>query len=169
MKHIALIAACDRSRAIGKNGKIPWNIAGEQQRFRQLTTGQTVIFGRRTYEEIGHPLPCRETIVVSASRQFSGSHLQTVPMLAEALAAAKTEWVFVGGGARLYAEAMPLAEMLYLTEIDGFFQGDVFFPPLPAGQFARIAEERHDGEIPYVYVTYRRNTKNGRKSDLPID
>lgn len=50
MKHIALIAACDRSRAIGKNGKIPWNIAGEQQRFRQLTTGQTVIFGRRTYE-----------------------------------------------------------------------------------------------------------------------
>ena len=88
MKHIALIAACDRSRAIGKNGKIPWNIAGEQQRFRQLTTGQTVIFGRRTYEEIGHPLPCRETIVVSASRQFSGSHLQTVPTLAEALAAA---------------------------------------------------------------------------------
>ena len=79
-----------------------------------------------------------------------------VPTLAEALAAAKTEWVFVGGGARLYAEAMPLAEMLYLTEIDGFFQGDVFFPPLPAGQFARIAEERHDGEIPYVYVTYRR-------------
>lgn len=65
MKHIALIAAYDRSRAIGKNGKIPWNIAGEQQRFRQLTTGQTVIFGRRTYEEIGHPLPCRETIVVS--------------------------------------------------------------------------------------------------------
>ena len=52
---------------------------------------------------------------------------------------------------------MTLAEMLYLTEIDGFFQGDVFFPPLPAGQFARIAEERHDGEIPYVYVTYRRN------------
>lgn len=157
MKHIALIAACDRSRAIGKNGKIPWNIAGEQQRFRQLTTGQTVIFGRRTYEEIGHPLPCRETIVVSASRQFSGSHLQTVPTLAEALAAAKTEWVFIGGGARLYAEAMPLAEMLYLTEIDGFFQGDVFFPPLPAGQFARIAEEHHDGEIPYVYVTYQRN------------
>lgn len=68
MKHIALIAAFDRSRAIGKNGKIPWNIAGEQQRFRQLTTGQTVIFGRRTYEEIGHPLSCRETIVVSASR-----------------------------------------------------------------------------------------------------
>ncbi|MFR4477691.1 MAG: dihydrofolate reductase [Ruminococcus callidus] len=87
----------------------------------------------------------------------SGSHLQTVPTLAEALAAAKTEWVFIGGGAWLYAEAMPLAEMLYLTEIDGFFQGDVFFPPLPAGQFARIAEERHDGEIPYVYVTYRRN------------
>ena len=53
-------------------------------------------------------------------------------------------------------EAEALAEMLYLTEIDGFFQGDVFFPPLPAGQFARIAEERHDGEIPYVYVTYRR-------------
>ena len=81
----------------------------------------------------------------------------------EALAAAKTEWVFISGGARLYAEAMPLAEMLYLTEIDGFFQGDVFFPPLLAGQFARVAEERHDGEIPYVYVTYRRYTKNGKK------
>lgn len=107
--------------------------------------------------------PVGKPLWFPAARQFSGSHLQTVPTLAEALAAAKTEWVFISGGARLYAEAMPLAEMLYLTEIDGFFQGDVFFPPLLAGQFARVAEERHDGEIPYVYVTYRRYTKNGKK------
>ena len=127
MKHIALIAACDRSRAIGKNGKIPWNIAGEQQRFRQLTTGQTVIFGRRTYEEIGHPLPCRETIVVSASRQFSGSHLQTVPTLAEALAAAKTEWAFVGGGARLYAEACRWRKCCISRRSTGSFRGTCSF------------------------------------------
>ena len=156
MSRIAMIAAYDRRRAIGKNGRIPWRIPGEQQRFRSLTLGQTVIFGRRTYEEIGVPLPGRENFNVSSTRKFTGEKLRTFPTLADAVAAAETEQVFLGGGAGIYAEGMALAETLYLTEIAGDFHGDTFFPPLPAGQFARTAEERHGGGIPYVYVTYRR-------------
>ena len=83
-----MIAAYDRRRAIGKNGRIPWRIPGEQQRFRSLTLGQTVIFGRRTYEEIGVPLPGRENFIVSRTRQFTGAHLRTFPTLADAVAAA---------------------------------------------------------------------------------
>ena len=134
MSRIAMIAAYDRRRAIGKNGRIPWRIPGEQQRFRSLTLGQTVIFGRRTYEEIGVPLPGRENFIVSRTRQFTGAHLRTFPTLADAVAAAETEQVFLGGGAGIYAEGMALAETLYLTEIAGDFHGDTFFPPLPAGQ-----------------------------------
>ena len=91
-----MIAAYDRRRAIGKNGRIPWRIPGEQQRFRSLTLGQTVIFGRRTYEEIGVPLPGRENFIVSRTRQFTGAHLRTFPTLADAVAAAETEQVFLG-------------------------------------------------------------------------
>ena len=108
-----MIAAYDRHRAIGKNGRIPWRIPGEQQRFRSLTLGQTVIFGRRTYEEIGVPLPGRENFIVSRTRQFTGAHLRTFPTLADAVAAAETEQVFLGGGAGIYAEGMALAETLY--------------------------------------------------------
>ena len=107
-----MIAAYDRRRAIGKNGRIPWRIPGEQQRFRSLTLGQTVIFGRRTYEEIGVPLPGRENFIVSRTRQFTGAHLRTFPTLADAVAAAETEQVFLGGGAGIYAEGMALAETL---------------------------------------------------------
>ena len=69
---IAIIAAYDKNRAIGKNGRIPWNIPGEMDRFRALTTGNTVIMGRLTYEEIGKPLKNRENIVISTSKIFSG-------------------------------------------------------------------------------------------------
>ena len=161
MKHIALIAAFDCRRTIGRDGRIPWHIPGEQRRFRELTLGNTVIFGRRTYEEIGAPLPHRESFILSRTKQFHGAHLRTFPDLASALAAAKTPQIFIGGGAGVYAEALPLAEVLYLTEIAGDFQGDTFFPAVPAGQFRQTAAEYHDGTVPYVYRTYCR-TAEGR-------
>ena len=69
---IALIAALSKNRVIGKEGRIPWKIKGEQKRFKELTTGNVVIMGRRSYEEIGRPLPGRITIVVSSTKDFTG-------------------------------------------------------------------------------------------------
>lgn len=150
---IALIVAFDKNRAIGKNGKIPWKIDGEQKRFRELTTGNTVIMGRKTYEEIGKPLPNRKTVVISKTEVFEGENCRTVKSLDEALKIAEGD-IFISGGAALYAEALPLCEKLYITEIDASFDGDVFFPCFEENNYKKEIMGHVEGEIPYTYLTY---------------
>lgn len=150
---IALIVAYDKNRAIGKNGKIPWKIEGEQKRFRELTTGNTVIMGRKTYEEIGKPLPNRKNIVISKTAVFEGENCRTVKSLDEALEIADGD-IFISGGAALYKEALPLCEKLYITEIDASFDGDVFFPYFDEINYKKEVMGHVDGETPYTYLTY---------------
>lgn len=153
---IALVAAFDRKQVIGKNGRIPWNIKDEQSRFRELTTGNIVIMGRRTYEEIGRPLPNRTTIVVSNTKIFTGENCFTVGSLQEAIAYAGSRDVFISGGARLYEEALPLVEKMYITEIDAEFEGDTYFPAFCQDRFVKEIVQAYSGETPYTYVTYTR-------------
>ena len=153
---IALIAAMTPERVIGKEGRIPWKIPGEQLRFKELTMGHIVVMGRRTYEEIGRPLPGRRTIVVSTTKNFDQPGCRTASSLAEALALAAGEDVYISGGSRLYEEALPLADVLYLTEIEKKIEGDTYFPEFDAGGYDKKTEKRQDGEIPYTYVTYIR-------------
>ena len=153
---LALIVAHARNRVIGRNGRLPWNIPGEQHRFRDLTMGNAIIMGRVTYEEIGRPLPGRMSIVVSRTRRYEGENLCTAASLAEAIALAGDRHAFVSGGARLFAEALPLVDVMYVTEIDADVPGDVFFPEFDASAFNRRVEVRFEGELPYEYVTYTR-------------
>lgn len=152
---IALIVAYGTNRVIGNRGKIPWSLPGEQKRFRELTTGNVVVMGRRTYEEIGRPLPGRTTLVVSNTARFQGEDLHTVGSLQEALDWAGNRDVYIAGGARLYAEALPLADRLYITEVPLAPEGDTFFPPFDESQFERVWEEAHPD---YKYVTYIKKT-----------
>ena len=103
---IALIAAYAKNRVIGNKGCIPWKIKGEQKRFRELTTGNVVIMGRRSFEEIGRPLPGRTTIVVSGTRSFNGENCTTAKSLAEAIELAGNRDIYISGGARLYEEML---------------------------------------------------------------
>lgn len=157
---LALIAAYAENHVIGQNGRIPWDIPEEKHRFRDLTMGHVIIMGRRTYEEIGRPLPGRETIVVSRTTCFDAPHCTTVPSLAAALQAAGGRDAFICGGAQLYRDALPLADVLYLTEIHGTFAGDVQFPAFDTAAFAQIERTDMQGEIPYTFVTYRRRAMN---------
>lgn len=151
---IALIAACARNRCIGRDGRIPWRIPGEQRRFRQLTMGAAVALGRRSFEEIGRALPGRRTIVLSSSGDFEPLGCLNARSLAEAIDLAGDLDLFISGGAAVYAEALPLADKLYLTEIDADFEGDVFFPEFDSALFIRTLDEQIDGPVPYRYVTY---------------
>lgn len=110
---IALIVAYARNRVIGNQGCIPWKIKGEQKRFKQLTTGNVVVMGRRSYEEIGKPLPNRTTIVVSSTRLFEGENCYTVNSLQEAIKLAGNRDVYISGGAGLYAEAIELVDKMW--------------------------------------------------------
>ena len=153
---IALIAAMTQDRVIGRGGRIPWNIPGEQKRFKELTMGHTIVMGRRTYEEIGRPLPGRQTIVVSTTKNFDQPGCRTAGFLTEALALSAGEDVYISGGSRLYEEALPLADVLYLTEIEKKIEGDAYFPEFDESRYHKTVEEKHGGEISYTYVTYMR-------------
>lgn len=151
---LALIVAYTKNRVIGKDGRIPWRIKGEQRRFKELTTGHTVIMGRRSYEEIGHPLPNRMNIVVSNTKVFEGENLKTARSLSEAIAMAGDDDIFISGGAGLYREALPLMDKLFITEVDAVIEGDTYFPEFDTSLYERTVDEVVDGDIPYSYVTY---------------
>ena len=153
---IALIVAYAKNRVIGNKGCIPWKIKGEQKRFQELTTGNVVIMGRRSYEEIGKPLPNRTTIVVSGTKKFESENCLTARSLTEAIELAGDKDIYISGGARLYEEALPLVEKMYITEIDCEIDGDTFFPNFDKNQFTKEINEHFAGEIPYTYVTYTR-------------
>lgn len=156
MGEISIIAACSENRVIGRDGRIPWNIEDEKKRFKELTTGNVVIMGRKTYEEIGFPLPNRETIVVSNKCTYEADNCRTAGSLLEAIKMAEGKKIYISGGARLYEEALPLAEKLYITEIHRFVEGDTYFPEFDKKQYERVEEKYVGGEWPYTYVTYTR-------------
>lgn len=92
--------------------------------------GNVVVMGRRSFEEIGRPLPNRTTIVISNTKEFTGDNCYTVGSLQEAIKLAGNRDVFISGGARLYEEALPIVEKMYTTEIDKTIDGDTYFPNL---------------------------------------
>ena len=155
---IGLIVAYTKNRVIGNKGQIPWRIKGEQKRFRELTTGNVVIMGRKSYEEIGRPLPNRFNIIVSRTGDFKAENMITVPSLAEAIEYAKKnrpdENIYLSGGAGIYKEGISLAEKLFITEVDATIEGDTFFPEFDESLYEKTIDEHVDGEIPYTYVTY---------------
>ena len=155
-KTIALIVAYAKNQVIGNKGCIPWKIKGEQKRFKDLTTGNVVILGRRSYEEIGKPLPNRTTIVISSTKTFDGANCFTAKSLDEAIQMAGDKEIYISGGARLYEEALPLVEKMYVTEIDAEIDGDTYFPSFSTDLFSRSVIETFTGNPSYTYVTYSR-------------
>ena len=154
---VNIIVARAKNGVIGKAGKIPWKIEGEQKQFRETTLGGAVIFGRKTYEEIGHPLEGRLNIVVTNTAVYEGENLKTARSLKEAIALCGDKEIFVCGGSRLYEEAIPLAEKLYITEVDlAVKDGDTFFPSFDASDYT-VAVGKTAGEgIRYRRTVYTR-------------
>lgn len=154
---VGLIVARSKNNVIGKNGQIPWRIKGEQKLFKELTTGNVMVMGRKSYEEIGHPLPNRKNVIVSNTQVFTGENLVTVKSLQEAIDMYPGENIYIAGGYGLYKEAMPLVDVMYITEVDTVVEdGDVFFPEFDANEFDVEIGETAGEEITYTRTTYRR-------------
>jgi dihydrofolate reductase len=149
-----VVAYAAGNRAIGRDGGLPWHLPSDMKHFRELTTGGTVVMGRRTWDSIPQrfrPLPERRNIVLSQRHpELPGA--EVFADLAAALASA-AEGCFVIGGGATYAEALPLASRVYATEVAGDVAGDTFFPPLPAADWscvsaaAPVAENDHEFTI----------------------
>lgn len=124
---ISLIAAIDDKRGIGKQNRLPWHIHEDLVRFKELTKGHSVIMGRNTFESIGKPLPDRKNIVVTSDPNFIAEGVEVVNSIDDALDKAKGD-VFIIGGAQIYAQTITLADKIYLTQVEGDFGCDTFFP-----------------------------------------
>lgn len=153
---IAIIAAVAKNRVIGKEGRIPWHIPKDMEHFKKLTTGNVVIMGRRTYEEIGHPLPGRLTYLVSRTLRVEAENCHTVASLREALQAAGDRDIYICGGAMLYEEALAIADCLYLTELEREVAGDTFFPVIEKDLFVCASSE--EAEKGVYFSLYKRKS-----------
>ena len=156
---IHLIAAVATNNVIGRNGTLPWHLPADLKHFRSLTTGHTVIMGRRTYESIGRPLPNRRCLVVSRTLVPPPPGVEVMPSLADALAAGSAQRCFIIGGAQLYADAMPFADVLHLTRVEANVEGDVFFPDVDWSQWVlvdRVSGAEDAAQLNYSFCTYSR-------------
>ncbi len=157
---IALIWAMSRNRVIGRNNRLPWYLPHDLQYFKRVTMGKPLIMGRRTFESIGRPLPGRSNIVVSRNRDFEAEGVSVVTSLEDAIALAEnialidgSEEAIVMGGAEIYAQALPLADRAYLTQVHAEVEGDAFFPLFDIEQWDELGREDFpaEGNNPYDY------------------
>ena len=159
MTVLALIAAVARNGVIGEGNTLPWRLPADMQRFRALTTGHSVIMGRKTWESIGRPLPHRQNIVVTRQRNFVADGALVTSSLDEALrSATMPSPVFCIGGGELYALALPRATTLHLH---GNRPGICRRHALPRDRPVGVARDRAGAAsapegFDYAFVTYER-------------
>ena len=123
---ITLIVAMAANRVIGCDNFIPWRLPGDQQRFKQITMGHTLVMGRLTYESIGRPLPGRKTVIITRQPDYQQPGCTVAHSLAQALAACKgEEKVFIAGGGEIFRQAMELADAIILTTLHREVAGDI--------------------------------------------
>ncbi|WP_077400305.1 dihydrofolate reductase [Microbulbifer agarilyticus] len=163
---IAMIVAMARNGAIGRENTLPWSISGDLQFFKRTTLGKPVVMGRKTFESIGRPLPGRQNIVITRNSAWRADGVEVVSSLEAAIALAETaaqqagaSELMVIGGAEIYRQALPLAQRLYVTEVDAEVDGDAFFPNIDntwkeASRDCYPASERD--EYNYCLVQYDR-------------
>ncbi|MBM4180575.1 MAG: dihydrofolate reductase [Betaproteobacteria bacterium] len=156
---LSVIAAMARNRVIGVNNTLPWRLPEDLKHFKALTMGHPIIMGRKTFESIGKPLPGRTTVIVTRDSGYRVEGCLTATSIDAAIAACAGEpEIFFVGGAELYAQVLPRADRLYLTEIQADYAGDAWFPAFDRDAWEETARDRRvnpDG-LGYDFVTYRR-------------
>lgn len=162
MIDLVLVVARARNGVIGKDGALPWHIPADLRRFKRMTVGKPVVMGRRTFESIGKPLPGRHNIVLTRDRGWTAAGVTVAANLAEAVAAAgldpraRADGIMVIGGAQVYAEALPSATRIEVTEVDADYDGDTVMPGFDAARWREVAREAHpaEGDQPgFAFVT----------------
>ncbi len=155
MKEINVIVAMTKRRIIGKDGTLPWHLSEDLKLFKAHTTGNIVIMGRKTFDSIGRPLPNRRNLVVSKSIQENEkvAGVEYFPDLEHALNAAQdgSGKIFIIGGASIYQQMIEKADRLYISLVDGDFDGDTCFPEVKEDVWKVVATEPHTGFTLYIY------------------
>ena len=141
---VSIVVAAAENNTIGKNNQLLWHLPDDLKHFKNITTGGTIIMGRKTFESIGKPLPNRISIVITTQKNYDAKGAIVVSSLAVALEKCKNkEEVFIIGGGEIYKHSLPVVDCIYLTKVHQNFDGDTFFPVLNAGEWKVITEVKH--------------------------
>ncbi|SEM16431.1 dihydrofolate reductase [bacterium A37T11] len=154
MSKLAIIVAAAENNAIGKNNELLWKLPDDLKFFKRMTTGHTVIMGRKTFESVGLPLPNRRNIIITRQPDFRASDTEVVNSLNQALDLCKDDdkEVFVVGGAEIYREALPLMDKLYITRVHASFDGDTYFPQIDLNEWRLTDEIIHPADERHCYA-----------------
>ncbi len=167
--HIIIIAAVAENGVIGRGNALPWRLRSDMTHFRTVTMGKPVVLGRKTFVSIGKALPGRTTIVISRDASFTAPGIVVAPDFAAAIAIARgdalrrnAEAIIIAGGADIYAQALPLATRLVMTDVHKSVDGDARFPAIDSKLWRESARSEYppgpDDEAAFAFVTYERIT-----------
>ena len=160
---ISLIAAMDRNRLIGNKNQLPWHLPADLTHFKQVTMGKPIIMGRKTFESIGRPLPGRTNIVLTRDEDYQADGIVLTGSLDKALDCAASEGVeevMIIGGSNIYGQALDHSDRLYLTIVDGEFDGDAWFPEIDMERWQEVSSEAHQADetnpVDYRFMVYEK-------------
>jgi len=159
---LSLIWAMDQHRLIGRDNALPWKLPADMAWFRLQTMGKPILMGHKTYASIGRPLPGRVNLVLSRQADLQIDGCIVVHNIAEAYAAVPdAAEIMVMGGAEIYALLLDRADRLYITEIDGEFEGDAWFPDFDGASWQQLSQQTHQpdekNQYPYTFTILARN------------
>lgn len=145
---VSLLLAMDKNRGIGFENKLPWHLPRDMKFFKEKTTGHFMVMGRKTFDSLGKPLPNRTSIIITRQKEYQSGYENVVVVhsLEEALtycASKKQEEVFIVGGGEIFKQTLEkkLANKIYLTEVYGDFEADVFFPEIRMEEWLLVSKE----------------------------
>ena len=160
---IIIVAFSKNGRIIGNNGRIPWTLPEDLQHFKELTTGNAIIMGRKTFESIGRALPERMNIVVTRNKDFCVEDAYIAKSPEKAIEIAKNagyKKIFICGGQQIYQQMMDFADYIYATEVCGEYEGNAFFPEINENEFVEVKREKcenHERKMKWEFVYFNRN------------
>lgn len=156
---IKIIVAVSENGVIGGDNSLIWNLPNDMKRFKQITTGNAVVMGRKTYESIGKPLPNRRNIIISKDTNLFIDECEVVNSIEEALMLTNNDCFFIGGG-EIYKQVLPLTDIIYLTKIHEDFNGDTYFPELNKEEWFESMNESFNpddkNKHKYSFIKYER-------------
>ncbi len=146
---LALIVAHDEQRVIGKDGWMPWHLPQDLAHFKRITLGHDILFGRTTFEAMGKPLPKRHTFVATTQFDYTYEH-EDVTIVHDLNAflkerALREDALYVCGGAKIYEQALPYVDELWISLVEGVHEGDTYFPAYAPQDYILISKEGKEG------------------------
>lgn len=152
MTKISLVVAVSENGGIGKDNQLLWHLPNDLKFFKKVTSGHTVIMGRKTFESIGRPLPNRRNIVITRQKGLKATGIETATSITEAISLAKEEEeLFIIGGAEIYKQTLPLADRIYLTKVSTHLDADAFFPTLNLEEWRIVEQEDHSADEKHAF------------------